>query len=249
MTVRSNHTQRADGPRAGCTRGEPLVTRERRKTSAAAADRDRRSTVSREVGFVGDTLALIASHAGVSAGLVAHYFGDKDGLLEATFRSLAARLSDARARRAAPRTHPAGGVQAVIDANLAPEEFDRRNGPRGSRSGARSCTPIVSSACSASISAGCSPNLRHALRSAVAAEDASSLAAMIAAMIDGRLAARGLSRLEGGRQRAARALAARLRRCQLRDLNGKPTSPVAASGGRRGAPGERIAARSRPDQG
>ena len=39
-----------------------------------------------EVGFVGTTLAEIARRAGVSPGLVAHYFGDKDGLLEAAFR-------------------------------------------------------------------------------------------------------------------------------------------------------------------
>ena len=42
-----------------------------------------------EVGFVGTTLAEIARRAGVSPGLVAHYFGDKDGLLEGAFRTLA----------------------------------------------------------------------------------------------------------------------------------------------------------------
>ncbi|EQD44306.1 Transcriptional regulator, TetR-like, DNA-binding, bacterial/archaeal domain protein, partial [mine drainage metagenome] len=44
-----------------------------------------------EVGYVGSTLAQIAQRAGVSPGLVAHYFGDKDGLLEATFRTLSRR--------------------------------------------------------------------------------------------------------------------------------------------------------------
>ena len=39
-----------------------------------------------EVGYVGTTLAQIAGRAGVSPGLVAHYFGDKDGLLDAAFR-------------------------------------------------------------------------------------------------------------------------------------------------------------------
>ena len=34
-----------------------------------------------EVGYVGSTLSQIAGRAGVSPGLVAHYFGDKDGLL------------------------------------------------------------------------------------------------------------------------------------------------------------------------
>ena len=45
-----------------------------------------------EVGYVGTTLAEIARRAGVSPGLVAHYFGDKDGLLEAAFRKLARTL-------------------------------------------------------------------------------------------------------------------------------------------------------------
>src|SRR6516164_11215676 len=42
-----------------------------------------------EVGYLGTTLAEIARRADVSPGLVAHYFGDKDGLLEAAFRKLA----------------------------------------------------------------------------------------------------------------------------------------------------------------
>ena len=36
-----------------------------------------------EFGYVGTTLGRIGARAGVSAGLVAHYFGDKDTLLEA----------------------------------------------------------------------------------------------------------------------------------------------------------------------
>ena len=81
-----------------------------------------------EVGYVGTTLAEIARRAGVSPGLVAHYFGDKDGLLEAAFRTLARSLAvRVRARLALAHT-PRGRVQAVIDTNLAPEEFDKRSG-------------------------------------------------------------------------------------------------------------------------
>ena len=81
-----------------------------------------------EVGYVGTTLAEIARRAGVSPGLVAHYFDDKDGLLEAAFRTLARTLAvRMRARLALART-PRGRVQAVIDTNLAPEEFDKRTG-------------------------------------------------------------------------------------------------------------------------
>src|SRR6202790_4573630 len=73
-----------------------------------------------ELGYVGSTLAQIASHAGVSPGLVAHYFGDKDGLLAATFRTLARRV-DQRVRSRIALAHTARGrIQAVIDANLAP---------------------------------------------------------------------------------------------------------------------------------
>ena len=81
-----------------------------------------------EVGYVESTLTRIGRRAGVSAGLVAHYFADKDGLLEATFRSLVARLG-ARMRARMQQAHtPRGRVQAIIDANLAAEEFDRRTG-------------------------------------------------------------------------------------------------------------------------
>src|SRR5205807_10530648 len=55
-----------------------------------------------EVGYVGTTLAEIARRAGVSPGLVAHYFDDKDGLLEAAFRTLARTLA-ARMRRSEER--------------------------------------------------------------------------------------------------------------------------------------------------
>src|SRR5271170_5733490 len=81
-----------------------------------------------EVGFVGSTLAQIASRAGVSPGLVAHYFDDKDGLLEATFRNLARRISERVKLRFATAHTPRGRIQAVIDANLAAEEFDKRTG-------------------------------------------------------------------------------------------------------------------------
>ena len=86
-----------------------------------------------EVGYVGTTLAEIARRAGVSPGLVAHYFGDKDGLLSAAFRALARPLAArVRARLALAHT-PRGRVQAVIDVNLAPEEFDQRTGHRLAR--------------------------------------------------------------------------------------------------------------------
>ena len=81
-----------------------------------------------EVGFVGSTLSQIAGRANVSPGLVAHYFGDKDGLLDAAFRTLTARVGEAVTARLKAARSPRDRVMAVIDANLDPKEFDRRTG-------------------------------------------------------------------------------------------------------------------------
>ena len=79
-----------------------------------------------EVGYSATTLALIGQRAGVSTGLVAHYFQDKDGLIEATLRSLGRRLSRATAAKLREANTPRARVQAVIDSTLAPTEFDRQ---------------------------------------------------------------------------------------------------------------------------
>src|ERR1700729_2287519 len=81
-----------------------------------------------ELGYVSSTLAQIAGRAGVSPGLVAHYFGDKDGLLEAAFRSLSRRVRDQVRARLRLISTPRARIQAVIDANLALEEFSQRTG-------------------------------------------------------------------------------------------------------------------------
>lgn len=44
-------------------------------------------------GIVELTFSEVASRARVSAGLIVHYFGDKDSLLEAAFRSVVRRLN------------------------------------------------------------------------------------------------------------------------------------------------------------
>ena len=73
------------------------------------------------------TLRPDRAASGVSAGLVAHYFQDKDGLLDELFRSLVARLGVRMRARLRQAHTPVGGC-AIVDANLAAEEFDRRTG-------------------------------------------------------------------------------------------------------------------------
>jgi len=137
-----------------------------------------------EVGYVGTTLAEIARRAGVSPGLVAHYFDDKDGLLEAAFRTLARARSRRGCGAARAGRTPRGRCRAVIDTNLAPEEFDKAHRNRMAR--------VWASVARARSETGANrlpaPHVvEPAQRSApmISGEDARSLAAMIAAMIDG----------------------------------------------------------------
>jgi betaine-aldehyde dehydrogenase len=159
-----------------------------------------------ELGYVGTTLAQIASRAGVSPGLVAHYFGDKDGLLDAAFRSLARRVGDQVRTRLRQAVSARERIQAVIDANLAPEEFDRRTATAwlafwGQVLQAKSLGRVQSVYQRRTLS-----TLRGSLRKLLPLEEAQSLASMIAAMIDGVWLRAALSGWREADSESARAL-------------------------------------------
>ncbi len=159
-----------------------------------------------ELGYVGTTLAQIAGRAGVSPGLVAHYFGDKDGLMTAAFRALARRVGDQVRARLPHARSPRERIQAVIDANLAPEEFERRTGTAwlafwGQVLQAPSLRRVQAVYQRRTLS-----NLRVSLRQLMPAEQAHSLAAMIAAMIDGVWLRAALSGWREADSESARAL-------------------------------------------
>ena len=182
-----------------------------------------------EVGYVGTTLAEIAQRAGVSPGLVAHYFDDKDGLLEAAFRTLARTLATrVRARLALART-PRARVQAVIDANLGPEEFDRRSATAwlafwGQVPHVQGLKRVQSAYQRRMLS-----NLRSDLRRMIPVAEARSLAAMIAAMIDGVWLRAALSAWQEADSASARALLTAFVDGRLRDLANAPASHVTAA--------------------
>jgi TetR/AcrR family transcriptional repressor of bet genes len=73
-----------------------------------------------QIGLADTTLAQVASTAGLSPGIVSHYFGDKDGLLNATMRQVLRELHAAIAkyRREARDDLPKTQLQAIIDANF-----------------------------------------------------------------------------------------------------------------------------------
>ncbi|MFD2238325.1 betaine-aldehyde dehydrogenase [Aureimonas populi] len=156
-----------------------------------------------EIGFQASTLAEIAGRAGVAPSLVSHYFGDKDGLLEATLRHLAGRVAKGLRQRLAQARTPRERVQAVIDATLAPEEFDARTGSVwlafwGQVLHSERLKRVQRVYGERTLS-----NLRHDLRALVHEEDAREIAASIAALIDGlwlRSTLSGLAEPEHGAQ-------------------------------------------------
>src|SRR5450631_4053925 len=191
-----------------------------------------------ELGYVGTTLAQIAARASVSPGLVAHYFGDKDGLLDAAFRSLARRVGNHVRARLRQVSTPRGRIQAVIDANLAPEEFEQRTGTAwlafwGQVLQVKSLKRVQSVYQQRTLS-----NLRSSLKELVPPEEARRLAAMIAAMIDGVWLRAALSGWREADSESARALLSEFVDGRLRDRGGagKPVERVAVP-----AAGERFA--------
>jgi betaine-aldehyde dehydrogenase len=159
-----------------------------------------------ELGYVGTTLAQIAARAGVSPGLVAHYFGDKDGLLDAAFRALARRVGNQVRARLRQVSTPRGRIQAVIDANLAPEEFEQRTGTAwlafwGQVLQVESLKRVQSVYQQRTLS-----NLLSSLKKLVPQHEAQRLASMIAAMIDGVWLRAALSGWREADSESARAL-------------------------------------------
>jgi betaine-aldehyde dehydrogenase len=171
-----------------------------------------------EVGYVGTTLAEIARRAGVSPGLVAHYFGDKDGLLEAAFRTLARTLATRMRAVLALAGSPRARVQAVIDTNLAPEEFDKRTGTAWLAFWGQVLHVGGLKRVQTAYQKRMLSNLRHDLRQMIPGDEARSLAAMIAAMIDGVWLRAALSEWQEADSGSARALLTAFVEGRLKDL-------------------------------
>ena len=72
-----------------------------------------------QVGLADATIAQIAAQAGLSTGIVSHYFGDKDGLLNAAMRHVLRQLRDAVAAcRATVGSDPRAQLRAIVDGNF-----------------------------------------------------------------------------------------------------------------------------------
>ncbi len=81
-----------------------------------------------QVGMADASIAYISRLAGVSNGIISHYFNDNNGLLEATMRHLMQALRDAVAerRQALSDDSPRAHLRAMIDGNFDDSQV---NGP------------------------------------------------------------------------------------------------------------------------
>ena len=77
-------------------------------------------------GFANATVARIARQAGISSGMVHHYFKDKDELLFATMRHLLAELRTDAVARLARTGEPRERIRAIIDACFGDTQFDEQ---------------------------------------------------------------------------------------------------------------------------
>lgn len=77
-----------------------------------------------EVGMQEASFVLIARKAGVSTGIISHYFRDKNGLLEATMRHIQYQLGLAVAMRLRmlPDAEPKLRIQAIVEGNFDPTQ-------------------------------------------------------------------------------------------------------------------------------
>lgn len=80
-----------------------------------------------ERGLEGATVRAIALRAGVTAGLIRHYFPGKEELLQAAYGTLMTRMTEqAKAALAARELAPGERLAAFVEANLAPPVVDAR---------------------------------------------------------------------------------------------------------------------------
>lgn len=77
-------------------------------------------------GLADTTIARIAKEAGLSSGIISHYFGGKNGLIHATMRQMLFELGNAVARnRQTAAADPKAQIHAIIDGNFDASQVNR----------------------------------------------------------------------------------------------------------------------------
>lgn len=156
-----------------------------------------------EVGFAESSLSRISARAGVSTGIVHHYFEDKAELLESTLRQLGSNLRLAVVRRLAAARTPLERLLAVIDGNIGTDQFT----PEGVSAWLAFWAQVPNSPRLArvqhAIISRLHDNLVHALKS-MGRLDAEEIASVTEALIDGLWLRAALSSQDPDAARARR---------------------------------------------
>ncbi|CAM4091450.1 transcriptional regulator BetI [Pseudoalteromonas ostreae] len=71
------------------------------------------------LGLQATTINSISKKAGLSSGIISHYFGGKQGLIEATVRYLLTNLKHELIKQVTPTTTPEQRLMLIIEANFA----------------------------------------------------------------------------------------------------------------------------------
>lgn len=138
-----------------------------------------------DYGFADATVARIAAKAGVSTGIVHHYFADKNDLLAATMRALLEILRREAVARLKLANNPRDRVDAVIhasfgDAQFGEEVFSAWLALYGNARTSEHLQRVLRI-----YHRRLDSNLRHDLKVLVGQNSARSVALNIAALIDG----------------------------------------------------------------
>jgi TetR/AcrR family transcriptional repressor of bet genes len=157
-----------------------------------------------EVGLADSSLSRIAAQAGVSTGIVHHYFKNKADLMEATLRQLGISLRQSVVRRLIQARSPVERLLAVIDGNIGTDQFT----PQGVSAWLAFWAMVPNNERLARVQniviSRLHDNLTHALK-LMGRHDADDMASAISALIDGLWLRAALAR-GGPNSRQARRL-------------------------------------------
>ena len=138
-----------------------------------------------EFGFKGTTVQRVSERAGMSHGLVHHYFRSKDDLLEAAVRLTNERITKEVLRLLRLATTPQERLNAVIEGNFAPSVFSREVAQGWAASCGEAAFDPRFGRILKMIGRRLHSNLLYDLKKLVAPERAQVVAAGIGMMIDG----------------------------------------------------------------
>ena len=155
-----------------------------------------------ERGYSDVTMAQIAKRAGVSGGLVHHYFGSKDQLLAATMRHLLTELGRAIRESLAKAGTPRERISAIIAGNFAVDQFQPAVIAAWLAFYVQSRTTESNSRLLRIYAARLASNLTYNLRFFLPKDEARRIAEGTASMIDGGWSRQALSDAQTDRQAA-----------------------------------------------